>query len=1169
MRSGIFALAAVALLLLSGVAFAQVPQIINYQGRVAVGAVNFDGTGQFKFALVDGGTNTALAAQATAVVDGVGRISSVNVTNGSSGYISPPSVSFSNPPGGGSGAAATAVLSATGAVSTINVTNGGSNYGTPPTVIIAPPPPNYVYYTYWSNDGSIFLGSGNTEPVKAVPLTVTKGLYSVLLGDASLNPGSGPSNIIMTPIPSGVFNNPDVRLRVWFNDGTHGSQLFAPDQRISAVGYAMMAGTVQDGSITSNKMVNGAVGTAQLAANAVTAANIAAGAIGSSQLQPNLNIGGTLTAAAFSGDGSGLSMVKGSIAWQVVSGALQAQPNSAYVANDTAQTIITLPASPSVGDVVQVSGAGSGGWQFVPNSGQAIFTPWIPHDSKRNWASVASSVNGTRLVAAEYGGLIYTSTDSGMNWTPRSGAGTQNWKAVASNDDGKLLVAVVQNGLIYTSSSSGGTWTAQNSGVRNWIAVASSSDGQQLVALEGGGWIFTSPDGGATWNRVFLSNSWIAVASSFDGGKLVAAANNGQVFRGDSSGSWAISDSATQAWTAVASSSDGGKLIAMGSDGAIHTYSGGVWTNRTFGTQSWSSVTSSSDGSALAATTANGQVYTSVDFGATWQASDGNRNWAAIACSSDGKKFVAAVNGGRIYTRSPTLSGGQGTTAQLQYIGNGQWQPLAQSQIANGAVDGLQIASGAVDSTQLANNAVTAAKIAAGAVGSTQLANNAITGANIAAGTIGTSQLANNAVTGTNIAAGAVGPAQLANNAVTGASIAAGTITSDKISVPLSLNSNWVSIVGTTTNSAGLGSWGNGVQGNASNGGAGVSGYSSGTGGAGVYGYAEGGGKAAIWGQGSGSSPAGLFDGNLQVNGNTSVTGTATISGNTDINGSASVSGSALTFSAVYRQMLNLFTENYGVGVQNGVLYERTPYGFAWYRGGSHSNATFDPGTGGTTLMTLDPGGNLVSHGSMTCTETSQGAIHGISYNTGPSFFAGRFDGNVTVNNNLDVTGDKNFKIDHPLDPAGKYLIHSCIESPDRLNVYSGNVTTDASGNAVITLPSYFAAINRDFRYQLTVIGQFAQAIVADEIQDDHFSIKSDKPKVKVSWQVTGVRQDAWARAHPMVNERAKPAGERGTYLHPELFGQPEEKGLSWSQNPELWKRLREESLKKTTAPKR
>src|SRR5262249_38447079 len=114
----------------------------------------------------------------------------------------------------------------------------------------------------------------------------------------------------------------------------------------------------------------------------------------------------------------------------------------------------------------------------------------------------------------------------------------------------------------------------------------------------------------------------------------------------------------------------------------------------------------------------------------------------------------------------------------------------------------------------------------------------------------------------------------------------------------------------------------------------------------------------------------------------------------------------------------------------------------------------------------------------------------------------------------------------------------------EMLDVSSGNTTTDAKGEAIVQLPDYFATVNRDFRYQLTVVGQFAQAIVSSEIQGTRFTIKTDKPNVKVSWQVTGVRHDPYAQAHPLTTEQAKPANERGYYLHPELYGQPDSKQM-------------------------
>jgi hypothetical protein len=158
---------------------------------------------------------------------------------------------------------------------------------------------------------------------------------------------------------------------------------------------------------------------------------------------------------------------------------------------------------------------------------------------------------------------------------------------------------------------------------------------------------------------------------------------------------------------------------------------------------------------------------------------------------------------------------------------------------------------------------------------------------------------------------------------------------------------------------------------------------------------------------------------------------------------------------------------------------------------------------------------------------------------------------NATVFGNLSVTGtlskgSGSFKIDHPLDPANKYLYHSFVESPDMMNVYNGNVVTNQRGVATVTLPDYFEALNRDFRYQLTVIGQFAQAIVAKEISGNQFTIKTSKPGVKVSWQVTGIRHDAYADAHRIQVEEEKPPQEQGHYLHPELFGATPEQAIGY-----------------------
>jgi hypothetical protein len=168
---------------------AQVPGIINYQGRVSMNGTNFDGVGQFQFALVNGPLGTT---------------------------------------------------------------------------------------TYWSNGTS------------TVSLPVSKGLYSVLLGDTTV------SN--MAVIPSGVFTNSDVRLRVWFNGGA-GLQQLTPDQRLAAVGYAMMAANVPAGAIGTTQLASNAITAGNIATGAVTTAAIADGAIGATQLASNAITLATLASA--------------------------------------------------------------------------------------------------------------------------------------------------------------------------------------------------------------------------------------------------------------------------------------------------------------------------------------------------------------------------------------------------------------------------------------------------------------------------------------------------------------------------------------------------------------------------------------------------------------------------------------------------------------------------------------------------------------------------------------------------------------------------------------------------------------------------------------------------------------------------------------------------------
>ena len=180
---------------------------------------------------------------------------------------------------------------------------------------------------------------------------------------------------------------------------------------------------------------------------------------------------------------------------------------------------------------------------------------------------------------------------------------------------------------------------------------------------------------------------------------------------------------------------------------------------------------------------------------------------------------------------------------------------------------------------------------------------------------------------------------------------------------------------------------------------------------------------------------------------------------------------------------------------------------------------------------------------------------------TNGEYLAADFYGNVRINGKLSKSGG-GFLIDHPLDPANKYLQHSFVESPDMKNMYDGVATLNARGEAIVKLPSWFGALNKNFRYQLTAIGSSAPALhIAKELSRSRFKIAGGKGGLKISWQVTGIRQDPWANAHRIPVKEKKPAKERGLYLHPDLHKQPDKKNVKWVRHPKQMVRCRPNTL--------
>jgi len=336
-------------------------------------------------------------------------------------------------------------------------------------------------------------------------------------------------------------------------------------------------------------------------------------------------------------------------------------------------------------------------------------------------------------------------------------------------------------------------------------------------------------------------------------------------------------------------------------------------------------------------------------------------------------------------------------------------------------------------------------------------------------------------------------------------------------------------------------------------GGYGVSGEASGSYGRGVYGYTTSSTGRGVYGEALNSGNVTNYGGYFTANGDSGrgVYGYATGLDGQGVSGKASGSFA------------------YGV---YGEASGSSGYGVYGYADGSHgrgvsgwaSNDGDVENYGGFFVASGSTGRGVygVANGSDGCGVHGKGTKYGGKFSADGSScygvhswvpsgnYAGYFQGKVHVTETISKGGGS-FKIDHPLDPENKYLYHSFVESPDMMNIYNGNVVTDANGHATVDLPEWFEALNKDFRYQLTVIGEFAQAIVSDEISNNQFSVKTDKPNIKVSWQVTGVRQDAFANANRIPVEEMKEDKERGKYLHPEAFNMPKTAGLDYEERME------------------
>jgi len=428
------------------------------------------------------------------------------------------------------------------------------------------------------------------------------------------------------------------------------------------------------------------------------------------------------------------------ILWTAASANTTTAANHGYIATSSSSMTFTLPASTglTVGEEVDITAQGAGGFIVVPNSGETIQFgsgviacaggTWTATGSTGGWQSIASSADGTHLVAGTDTGVIATSTDSGNTWstttlaTSRTSAGIPANTTVAISADGTVAAAAFAAGSssyskggwnnIYTSTNNA-SWTV-SSDQGSWESVALAPDGKMIYAIADYVISSTNPTyplfsglfaanisytsyigyGNTSNGNVPLSSPFLSMSPTgvvyypSPGSSDVCPTNQTQnCERISKAGSSSIGPLAQ--WKSVASSVDGTRLVAV--DGTIssgtvasgHIYvsnnSGFLWapvpTNMA-PAGLWTSVVESSNGVIVAATLSGGQIYMSYDGGEVWIPMGSAGTWTSISSSSDGSRFYATSYGGSIYSSAaPTnttsqLVGIRGSSVRLLYIGS-------------------------------------------------------------------------------------------------------------------------------------------------------------------------------------------------------------------------------------------------------------------------------------------------------------------------------------------------------------------------------------------------------------------------------------------------------------------------------------------------------------------
>lgn len=408
---------------------------------------------------------------------------------------------------------------------------------------------------------------------------------------------------------------------------------------------------------------------------------------------------GEVTSTQYVCNGAGIN-------WETVSAtSAQMQANRGYIAGHASQMVtLALPASPAVGDIVQVTGMGAGGWRIAQNAGQRINLTGLKAGWAGTWVTavapgagitaVASSSDGCRL-ASSAGSNVLTSSDCGLTWNAVDTG--QPVFELASSGDGMVLLATYGDPTaggatsygVLLSVDGGGNWTAPFPASvygtpGHYRLAAVSRSGNHLVIADGTT-LHRSADRGQNWTATAApALAWRSMAITDSGQKIVAVSDGSPVWMSEDGGASWSSRAPTLFWRQIVMTPDGSK-VAGAADGAwfqVSSDGGQNWVGIN-GARAWTSAAMSDDGRYLLGATGNDYLYGSRDGGQTWRTAGASSAWRSLAMSDDGRSLLAAGSLGAQHSLSDTRPGALGYIAgtsdealALQYVGGGRFNLL-------------------------------------------------------------------------------------------------------------------------------------------------------------------------------------------------------------------------------------------------------------------------------------------------------------------------------------------------------------------------------------------------------------------------------------------------------------------------------------------------------------